>query len=355
MPELVRVDHRQHGAPGQSAGDRRRARGQAVGGQTFRRASTPARTAVRFRRCSSDAWACGPSSSTSAPRPCPRRRPIEELGYPALWLPEAVGREPLFNGGLLLGATERIVVATGIASIWARDADDHGPAQLTLSEAFPGRFLLGLGVSHQPMVDFVRGHALRQAAHEDAELPRRDGQRALRGAPPGRGAAAGCSPRSGPKMLELAAGQGPRRPPVLRAGRAHRVRPRGARRRPDAVPRAGRRARHRSRGGAGRGPRSTWRPTSALPNYTNNLRRLGWGDDDLADGGSDALVDAIVAWGDEDAIVARVQAHLDAGADHVCVQVLDSDAAALPMPQWRALAPALLSLRNRCEPPPASQ
>ena len=81
-----------------------------------------------------------------------------------------------------------------------------------------------------------------------------------------------------------------------------------------------------------------------LPNYTNNLRRLGWGDDDLSDGGSDALVDAIVAWGDESAIVERVQAHLDAGADHVCVQVLDGDAAALPMPQWRALAPALGSL-----------
>ena len=63
-----------------------------------------------------------------------------------------------------------------------------------------------------------------------------------------------------------------------------------------------------------------------LPNYTNNLRRLGWGDDDLGGGGSDALVDAIVAWGDEDAIVARVQAHLDAGADHVCVQVLGANA-----------------------------
>ena len=82
-----------------------------------------------------------------------------------------------------------------------------------------------------------------------------------------------------------------------------------------------------------------------LPNYTNNLRRFGWGDDDFADGGSDALVDAIVAWGDEAAIVARVRDHLDAGADHVCVQVLGENAAALPMPQWRALAPALLALR----------
>jgi probable F420-dependent oxidoreductase len=81
-----------------------------------------------------------------------------------------------------------------------------------------------------------------------------------------------------------------------------------------------------------------------LPNYTNNLRRFGWGDADLSDGGSDALVDAIVAWGDEDAIVARVQDHLAAGADHVCLQVLTTDATALPMPQWRALAPALQSI-----------
>lgn len=81
-----------------------------------------------------------------------------------------------------------------------------------------------------------------------------------------------------------------------------------------------------------------------LPNYTNNLRRLGWDDEDLDGGGSDELVDAIVAWGDEDAIVARVQAHLDAGADHVAVQVLDAAPTTLPLPQWRTLAPALLSL-----------
>ena len=81
-----------------------------------------------------------------------------------------------------------------------------------------------------------------------------------------------------------------------------------------------------------------------LPNYTNNLRRLGWTDDDLADGGSDKLVDAIVAWGDEAAIQARVQAHLEAGADHVCVQVLGENAAALPMEEWRRLAEPLRSL-----------
>jgi probable F420-dependent oxidoreductase len=79
-----------------------------------------------------------------------------------------------------------------------------------------------------------------------------------------------------------------------------------------------------------------------LPNYVRNLLTLGFTTDDVANGGSDRLVDAIVAWGDVDAVVKRVRAHHDAGADHVCVQVLDADVRALPMPQWRTLAPALL-------------
>ena len=78
-----------------------------------------------------------------------------------------------------------------------------------------------------------------------------------------------------------------------------------------------------------------------LPNYVNNLKRLGFSDADVANGGSDRLVDAIVAWGDLDAVVQRVRAHFDAGADHVCVQVLDADPRALPLRQWRELAPAL--------------
>jgi len=76
------------------------------------------------------------------------------------------------------------------------------------------------------------------------------------------------------------------------------------------------------------------------PNYLNNLRRLGFDDSDFADGGSDRLVDAIVAWGSLDQVAARVNAHFDAGADHVCVQVLRADRA-LPVDEWKALAPAL--------------
>ena len=81
----------------------------------------------------------------------------------------------------------------------------------------------------------------------------------------------------------------------------------------------------------------------ALPNYSNNWKRQGFTDDDLADGGSDRLVDALVVWGDEATIAARVQEHRDAGADHVCIQVLTDDPAVLPIEQWRALAPALIA------------
>jgi probable F420-dependent oxidoreductase len=79
-----------------------------------------------------------------------------------------------------------------------------------------------------------------------------------------------------------------------------------------------------------------------LPNYTNNWRRLGFTDDDLVGQGSDRLVDALVAWGDVEAVSKRVKAHLDAGADHVCVQVFDADPHGLPLRQWRTLAMALV-------------
>ncbi len=267
---------------------------------------------------------------------------IEELGYRSLWLPEAVGREPFVNSALLLSATTELVVATGIASVWARDAQAMASGQLTLNEAFPGRFLLGLGVSHQPMVDLIRGHKYDKPLTKMREYleamdkvfyvsPRSDQE-------PRRVLAA-----LGPKMLELAAatalGAHPYFVPVEHTAFARGILGEGPMLLPEqavvlstdaSVARA-----------AARAHLSTY---LGLPNYTNNLRRFGWGDDDLADGGSDKLVDAIVAWGDEGAIAARVQAHLDAGADHVCVQVIGTDAAALPMPEWRALAPALLSL-----------
>jgi probable F420-dependent oxidoreductase len=267
---------------------------------------------------------------------------LEELGYPTVWLPEAVGREPFLNSAMVLGATQRMVAATGIASVWGRDAMTMAAGHLTLSEAYPDRFLLGLGVSHQPMVDMVRGHHYEKPLSKMREyLDAMD--RAIYVAPrpaeePRRVLAA-----LGPKMLALAAeravGAHPYFVPVEHTAIAREALGDGPLLCPEqAVVLA------TDPGEARAAARQHMATYLTLPNYTNNLWRLGWGDADLDGGGSDRLVDAIVAWGDEGAIVERVQAHLDAGADHVCVQVLDANPAALPLPQWRALAPALLGL-----------
>jgi probable F420-dependent oxidoreductase len=266
---------------------------------------------------------------------------LEELGYPALWLPEAVGREPFVNSALLLGATRNLVVGTGIASIWSRDAMSMAMGQLSLSEAFPDRFVLGIGVSHQPMVDLVRGHTYdKPLAKMSAYLDAMD--QAIYVAPRPE-ATTRVLAALGPKMLALSAAKGqgahPYFVPVEHTVMAREVLGEGPLLCPeqavvlDTDPETARAAARQHMG-----------TYLTLPNYTNNLRRLGWTDADLGDGGSDRLVDAIVAWGDEDAIRDRVRAHLDAGADHVAVQVLDASPAALPLPQWRALAPALLSI-----------
>jgi probable F420-dependent oxidoreductase len=201
--------------------------------------------------------------------------------------------------------------------------------------------VLGLGVSHQPMVDFVKGHQY------DKPLTK------MRGYLEGMDAAVYVAPRPadpkrvlaalGPKMLALAAekanGAHPYFVPVEHTSIAREALGQGPLLCPEQAV-----VLSTDPGVARAAARAHMATYLTLPNYTNNLRRLGWGDEDLDDGGSDRLVDAIVAWGDEDAIAARVREHLDRGADHVAVQVLDPDPAALPMDQWRALAPALLSL-----------
>jgi probable F420-dependent oxidoreductase len=273
-----------------------------------------------------------------APRAQAAAAEIEALGWGAIWIPEALGREALTHAALLLAGTRRIPIATGIANIWARDAMAMAAAQRTLAEAHPDRFLLGIGVSHAPMVEAMRGHRYtKPLSAMRAYLDAMDGAPFLAAAP------AADPPRVigalAPKMLALAA---------ARATGAH----------PYLVP-----PEHTRRAREIMGPRALLAPEQAvvletdasrarqiarahmaiylgLPNYVNNLRRLGFGDADVADSGSDRLVDAIVAWGTVDAIVARVRAHHDAGADHVCLQVLGSDPLALPRAEWRTLAAA---------------
>ena len=265
---------------------------------------------------------------------------IEELGFGALWIPEMIGRESFVSSTLLLSGTSKLVVATGIASIYARDALCANSAWHTVSEAFPDRFLLGLGVSHEVMVAGLRGH--------DYSKPYSAMRSYLDAMDNGLFTAAPASvpPRKvlaalGPKMLELAAerteGAHPYFIPVEHTAFAREVMgDRGWLCPEQAV------VLETDPGRAREIARAHMAMYLTLPNYTNNLKRFGFTDADLADGGSDRLVDAIVAWGDEEAIAERVAAHHAAGADHVCIQVLPPDGTSIPVDIWRRLAPALL-------------
>ncbi len=266
---------------------------------------------------------------------------LEALGYPTLWLPEAVGREPFVASAVVLAATSTLKLATGIANIYARDPMTTVAAQKTLAEAFPGRFLLGLGVSHQHLVQNLRKHDYsRPLAYMKAYLTAMDEAMFAAVGPkedPGRVIAA-----LGPKMLEVAATQANGAHPYFttpeHTATSREVMGPAALLAPEQMvvletdPTTARTI--------ARGAMAVY---LRAPNYLNNLRRLGFGDEDWADykNPTDRLVDAIVAWGDVDTIVSRVKAHHDAGADHVCIQALRGDRD-LPVEAWRELAPALL-------------
>lgn len=265
---------------------------------------------------------------------------LEELGYAAVWVPEAVGREALTHAALLLSGSRRMVVATGIASIWWREPMAMNAAQRTLAEAFPGRFLLGMGVSHGPSVEGMLGRTYETPyARMVSYLDAMDSALYLAvgpSEPPPRVLAA-----LGPRMLRLAAeraaGAHPYFVPVEHTVLAREIMGTGPLL---AVEQAV--VLETDAAAARAVARTHMAMYLGLPNYRNNLLRLGFGEDDLAGGGSDRLVDAIVAWGDLDAVSARVRAHREAGADHVCVQVLPPDQFTVPIEEWRRLAPALL-------------
>jgi probable F420-dependent oxidoreductase len=266
-------------------------------------------------------------------------RRIEELGYGALWLSETpMAREPLSFAGSLLAATERIPVATGIASIWARDAPAARNGAFGLAEAHPGRFTLGLGVSHAPAVQ-MRGQVYdKPLTAMRAYLDAMDSIDYAGAAPSAPVPLVLAALR--PKMLELSgartSGAHPYFVPVEHTRIARETLGAGPLLAPEVsvvVEADAAAARERAR--------SFMKLYLTLPNYTNNLRDLGWGDEDLDNGGSDALVDAIVGWGDVDTVAAHVRAHLDAGADHVCLQVVGTDVDGA-VAELEALAPALL-------------
>lgn len=246
-------------------------------------------------------------------------RTVEDLGFGAVWLPESAGKEALTHAALSLAATRRIVVATAIANIWARDPMAMVNAARTLREAFGDRFLLGVGVGHRPTVA-LRGHTFARPVATmrdyltamaaapfrwDGEVPR---VRVVVGA-------------LGPKMLEVAGAHADGACPYL------------------VTPAHTRTAREIL------GPDKILAPSQAvvlsddvddarriarehfsnyllMDNYRQSLLRAGFSEADLADGGSDRLADALVVHGDPHRVKDRVQEHLDAGASHVSIQVL---------------------------------
>ncbi|MGO8860759.1 MAG: TIGR03620 family F420-dependent LLM class oxidoreductase [Acidimicrobiales bacterium] len=256
---------------------------------------------------------------------------LESLGYGALWVSGGFdpGLSPIF--GQLLASTTRVAVASGIVSIWTGAPADVGPAVADLDARFPGRFLLGIGASHAPLVsDYARPYS-HMVAYLDAldalETPVPVDRRALAAL--------------GHRMLELAA---------QRAAGAH----------PYFVP-----VEHTARARSILGPAPLLAPEVAvvletdpvvaralareyasvylgLPNYTQNLRTFGFGDGDIDGGGSDRLIDAVIPWGDATAIAARIREHHDAGADHVCLQAISSTGRnGFPLAEYRELAGAL--------------
>jgi hypothetical protein len=263
---------------------------------------------------------------------------LEELGWGSLWFWEVFGREAMTGGALLLGATQRMLIASGIANVWARDPVAMAAAGRTLVEAYPGRFVLASASATAP------GRRPRPplpgATKEDGRVPGRHGCGPLAGATAARGTAAGPG-RPWPPHAGTGRGTIRWRLALQRNAGGDRHRAVGARRWAAAGGRAGGAA----GGGPGRGAPDRSRILGPVPDPAQlhgAWDRAGLGPEEQAEGGSDRLVDAVVAWGGPQAITERVRAHLDAGADHVCVQVLDPDPNGLPMASWRALTLALL-------------
>ncbi len=275
-------------------------------------------------------------ASVPAEREAARR--IEELGYGSLWSGERIGgKEAFSHQAILLASTTQMVTGTGIANVWARHPAAMEGGAATLGAGYPGRFILGIGISHAPMVDRSGQTYEKPLARMSHYLDDMD-------------AAADDAPRTDVPVPRLLAAL---RPQMLdlardRADGAH----------PYFVPPS-----HTPTARDALGPDRLLIPEQAvvlstdpatarrvarehmelylqLPNYVNNLRRLGYGDDDVSGGGSDRLVDAIVAWGSDADIATRIKEHIDAGADHVLLQPLgDLDGA---VRQLEALAPAVL-------------
>jgi len=264
---------------------------------------------------------------------------LESLGFGALWIPGGAGGDILDVVARALDGTRTLPVATGILNVWMHDATEVAAEHARISAAHPDRFLLGLGVSHAMAVEatgrpYERPRAVMVHFLDEldaAKTPVRKEDRVLAAL--------------GPKMLELARDRSAGAHPYLTTPEHTR----------------------QARSILGEGPllapeqmvvvetdptiaRDIARKSLALymrlPNYTNNMLRSGFTEADLADGGSDHMIDGLIAWGGLEAIAGRVRQHLEAGADHVCIQVLTGSRGTYPLAQWRELAGLLPGFRT---------
>jgi probable F420-dependent oxidoreductase len=264
---------------------------------------------------------------------------LDEMGWPCLWIPETVSRDPFVAASVMLDATENLRLATGIASIWARDPMTTANAAKTLNEAHDGRFLLGLGVSHHTITEWVRKHDYSKPLTKMREYLERMDASMFKGVEPAEPTTVLLA-ALGPKMLALSAtaadGAHPYFVPVEHTPIAREAIG------PDKLLAVEQMVVLESDPAIAREiARQHMKVYLGLPNYANNLMRLGYSEEEIT-GASDRVVDAIVAWGSLDDVLDRVKAHHDAGADHVCVQVLQADRTDVPLEAWRRLGEALL-------------
>jgi len=259
----------------------------------------------------------------TAPEAAKFARQLEQWGYAALWIPEAVGRDPFAIIGYLAAHTKTLVLATGIANIYARDPMAMNAIHKTVSELAPERFVLGLGVSHAPLVKDIRGHAYQKPVSTMRNYLQ-SMQNSLYMAPTSQEPAPIVLGALRENMLRLSAEQAsgahPYFVPPEHTAWARNILGPDALLCPEQMV-----LRQTDAETARRIARAHTSTYTGLDNYKNNLKQFGFVESDFDNAGSDKLVDAIVAWGDEQALQARIRAHWQAGANHVCIQALTDE------------------------------
>lgn len=255
---------------------------------------------------------------------------LEDLGYKALWIGSSAGNLEIH--GSLLAGTNRLVVASGIINVWADPAPLVAKRFQQLDALYPDRILVGLGSSHAALVteEEYRKPLTRLRRYLD-ELDGLDPT-----VPSRRRVLAALGPKTLAMAAERSAGAHPYLTTPEHTARARQIIGPGALLAPEQM------AIFEKDPATARGiARATLALYLQLPNYTNNFLQMGFGEEDLENGGSDLLIDSLIAWGDTEAILDRIAAHHSAGADHVAVQVLTSDdrhTGSLTILQWRELA-----------------